>query len=325
MKRSVDTPNMVRIRRTACSLLACLFLPCLACAQTAFVPSEPQAAGKILSAPSPAEADPERSWHWRRASLPELAGIAVAAGVTLYSEQAYGDPRHANWTAPNRFDDGIRNALRLNSASARDVAGSVGDGLMGLLIAEPIVDSFYTLGYRDRNWDALWQTSVIDLESFTFTSLVSSVAQNSIKRQKPFVRTCPDGSCSDEQPNRGMPSGHVAFAFTGAGLYCTHHGYQSLYDPATQRAICATSVGLAVVDGVVRVMADRHYATDVIAGSVIGLFSGFMLPRLLHYWPGDRSEPKPVQSNKSDSFFKQISFTPQKLNGGGSISCNMRF
>ena len=163
----------------------------------------------------------DKDWPWRRASIGEFAGITVAAAGTLYSEAAYGEPKHADWSSHNGFDESIRNALRLHSRSAQNAVGTIGDGLMGVLIAEPIVDSFVTLGYRDRRWDTLWQTSVINLESFTFTALVSSVMQNSIKRERPFQRDCPDGSCVGEQPNRGMPSGHVAFAFTGAGLYCT--------------------------------------------------------------------------------------------------------
>ncbi len=316
MKSTLISASNACVRRMATALL---LISLLGLAGPGFAESDNP------SKPDSADGPTKARWSWRRASLAELAGIAVAAGGTLYSEAAYGDPKRPNWTSTNRFDDGIRNALRLDSASARDAAGSIGDGLMGLLIAEPIVDSIYTLGYRDRNWDALWQTSVINLESFTFTALVSSVAQNSIKRQKPFIRECPDGSCSNEQPNRGMPSGHVAFALTGAGLYCTHHAYQSLYDPATARAICATSLGLAAVDGVVRIMADRHYATDVIAGSAIGLFSGFLLPRLLHYWSESEPEKTGAKSTSDDSFLKHVSLTPQILNGGGSLNCDVKF
>ena len=289
-------------------------------------PPENLSGGRLENTDNPEVSAAKKQWTWRRASPAELAGITVGAAVTLYSETAWGDPKRASWTAHNGFDDSIRDALLLHDNKAREVAGNIGDGLMGLLIAEPIVDSFYTLGYRDRNWDALWQTSVINLESFTFTSLVSSVSQNAIKRQKPFVRICPDGSCADEQPNRGMPSGHVAFALTGAGLYCTHHEYQSLYDPATERALCVTSLGLAAADGVLRIMADRHYATDILAGSAIGLFSGFLLPRLLHYyWSENGTEPSRVQNKSEGSFFKRVSLSPQILSGGGSLTCDIKF
>jgi membrane-associated phospholipid phosphatase len=266
-----------------------------------------------------------KEWRWRRATVAEFAIIAAAGAGTLYSESTYDSKDKAGWTGHNGFDEATRKALRLHSGQARDAAGSVGDGLMALLIAEPIFDSFYTLGYRDRRWDALWQTSVINLESLTFTSLVSSVLQISIKREKPFQRVCPDGSCSHEQINRGMPSGHVAFAFTGAGLYCTHHKYQSLYDPATEKAICVTSLGLAAVDGVMRVMADRHYATDVLAGSAIGLFSGFLLPRLLHYYWSDSEPEKKPTGKRETSFIRRVSLSPQILSGGGGLSCDISF
>ena len=32
-----------------------------------------------------------------------------------------------------------------------------------------------------------------------------------------------------------------------------------------------------------RIMADRHYTTDVIVGSIGGFTGGFLLPTLLHY------------------------------------------
>ena len=123
-----------------------------------------------------------------------------------------------------------------------------------------------------------------------------------------------------------MPSGHTAFAFTGAGLYCTNHTYQSLYaDPDLERNICAASLMLAGVDGVARVMADQHYATDVIAGSAIGLFSGFVLPRLLHYyWPNEETKQRPKNSYE-DSLVKHVSFSPQVLSGGGILRCDLAF
>ena len=198
---------------------------------------------------------------------------------------------------------------------------------MGLLIAEPVIDSFATIGYRDHRWDALLQTSVINLESFTFTALISSVMENSIKRQRPYLQTCPDGSCANSPSNRSMPSGHTAFAFTGAGLFCTNHTYQSLYaDTDLERTICATSLVLAGADGVARIMADQHYATDVIAGGVIGLFSGFVLPRLLHYYRPNKEVGQHCKKDTNEnSLVKHVSFSPQLMNGGGILNCDIAF
>jgi membrane-associated phospholipid phosphatase len=42
-------------------------------------------------------------------------------------------------------------------------------------------------------------------------------------------------------------------------------------------------VVLATADGVLRIMGDRHYATDVLTGAAIGFGFGYGVPTLLHY------------------------------------------
>jgi len=263
-------------------------------------------------------------WSWRRAVTAEYAATALAIGGTLYVEKDNASGVRAKWTARNDLDEGVRDLLRLKGKSARQVASTASDALMWLMIAAPVADTTATLGLRDRRWDALWQTSVINLESFTFTSLASSLMQNLIARERPFVRNCVNGVCEAHQPNRSMPSGHVAFAFTGAGLICTHHKYQSLYgDPAADDAACATGLGLASVTGVLRLMSDRHYFTDVAAGTVIGLFSGFVLPRLLHYsWP---VESRRGEKGEEPSLVQQVTLSPLLFDGGAGINCELTF
>ncbi|HJV36392.1 phosphatase PAP2 family protein [Geomonas sp.] len=234
-------------------------------------------------------------------------------------ENKNGESDKPHWSSRNDFDEGIRDALRLGSSSGRDAANTGSDVLMGIMIAAPVVDSFATLGMRDGRWDAVWQTEMINLESFTFTSLASSLLQNLVARERPLARDCGREACGGDEINRSMPSGHVAFAFTGAGLLCTHHAYHSLYaDPGAERALCATGLAAATAEGFLRVMSDRHYATDVLAGTGIGLFSGFLLPRLLHYyWP-----QQPAQQSERDrqAFFKEMAVTPQIYGDGGGLS-----
>ena len=270
-------------------------------------------------------AGPGAQWPWRRANAAEYVGVSIAAAGTAFFENQNGKPDEPKWTGRNDFDESIRDMLRLNSRSARDATHTVGNVLMGAMIAAPVLESFATIGIRDSRWDALWQTEMINLESFIFTSLVSSLMQNLIARERPFVRNCPGGNCEGVQEHRSMPSGHVAFAVTGAGLLCNHHTYQSIYgDSAADRAVCASGIGLAAVEGIVRIMADRHYATDVAVGAVIGWFSGFVLPRLLHY---SRPREQPVKSERSssDSLVQQLTVTPQVLSGGAALNCDFRF
>ncbi|MBU5611597.1 phosphatase PAP2 family protein [Geomonas azotofigens] len=265
---------------------------------------------------------PLPTWHWRRAGALNYLGVAALGAGAIYVESAHGDP-DPKWKGTNGFDESVRDALRLRSQGAREVAHDVGDALMYGLIAAPVLDSFATLGIRDGAWDTLWQTEMVNLESFAFTSFVSSLVQNLVAREKPFVRNCRNGVCEGDQPNRSMPSGHVAFAFTGAGLVCNHHQYQGLYrDSDADRAACWAGMGLAAADGIARIMADRHYATDVVAGAAIGLFSGLLLPRLLHYNRLDK--PKPEQRT-SNSVIKGFTFRPVLSPGSAGLACDMRY
>uniref|UniRef100_C6E8G6 Phosphoesterase PA-phosphatase related protein n=1 Tax=Geobacter sp. (strain M21) TaxID=443144 RepID=C6E8G6_GEOSM len=261
-------------------------------------------------------------WRWRRTGAAEYAGIALFGVGAALVESEYGRPE-AKWKGHNGFDDSIRDILRLTSREDRETAQNIGDLLMWGMIAAPVVDSFATLGVRDGDWGAQWQTQMVNLESYAFTSLVSAALQTFVAREKPFVRNCQNGVCEGDNINRSMPSGHAAFAFTGAGLVCNHHKYQSLYhDPAADRAACATGLVLATADGVARIMADHHYATDVVAGSAIGLFSGFILPRLLHY---SHPELSSRQQNSPFPFLRQLSLRPLLGPGSTGLSCELRF
>lgn len=80
----------------------------------------------------------------------------------------------------------------------------------------------------------------------------------------------------EKRPDTGargsFPSGHTATAFTGAELTRIEYG----------NAIGAAAYGVATAVGVLRVMNDRHYIHDVLAGAGIGILSAkvgyWMLP-----------------------------------------------
>jgi membrane-associated phospholipid phosphatase len=106
-------------------------------------------------------------------------------------------------------------------------------------------------------------------------------------RARPSYADCKAGTSVDPLCNAGayasFPSGHTSAAMTGAGLICAHHGALPLYGGAWDVAACAEGLTVATTVGVLRIMADRHYASDVLTGGAIGFFSGYGLPMLLHY------------------------------------------
>lgn len=53
-------------------------------------------------------------------------------------------------------------------------------------------------------------------------------------------------------------------------------------------AACATTLVAASATGVLRVVADKHWASDVLVGSAVGTATGLLFPLLLHYTSGAR-------------------------------------
>ncbi|HVU49278.1 MAG TPA: phosphatase PAP2 family protein [Polyangia bacterium] len=96
-----------------------------------------------------------------------------------------------------------------------------------------------------------------------------------------------DALCGDIANNASFPSGHVLTIATAAGLVCVHHRYLPLYgSEAADAGACALLTAATAATGVARIVADRHFATDMLIGATIGFGSGYGLPWLLHYRAG---------------------------------------
>jgi membrane-associated phospholipid phosphatase len=137
------------------------------------------------------------------------------------------------------------------------------------------------------SFDTAWQLTWIDLEAYSLGSIVTFTLYDTIGRARPSYADClrdesfPGCSVS---PTASFPSGHVAEGFMSAGLSCVNHGYVPIYgSPLADALACVRDVTLAWTDGLLRIMGDRHYATDVLAGGAIGFTFGAGLPLLLHY------------------------------------------
>ena len=75
----------------------------------------------------------------------------------------------------------------------------------------------------------------------------------------------------------------MTIAATGAALMCTHHGYLRLYGGPWDAIACGLGIAVAGGVGVSRIIVDKHYTTDTIAGITVGTLSGWLMPTLLHY------------------------------------------
>jgi membrane-associated phospholipid phosphatase len=237
---------------------------------------------------------PVRPWEY-------VASAALLAGTIAVRVTETSDARPGNWTGNLLWDFEVTDAIATRDRSAREVWTVLADVPFYALMGYPAVDALLTAGVIWGRWDVAWQLFMMDLEAYAVAAPLIWVTQRFILRERPFMRyACEadttgkygvdyEDNCGTRQATRGFPSGHIAIAATGAALTCTHHSHLPLYGGgAGDAAACLTAIGATAVSMLGRVVADKHYVSDVTAGLGIGLFAGWLVPKALHYTFGPR-------------------------------------
>ena len=240
----------------------------------------------------PARADSRLEWQddWRRVGATEYltAGtmFASAFAITFWVPPA-AEPA---WTRPLWIDRDVRTWLKLGTASARATAAMLSDTLVAASVLQPLlVDGVVTAGLMDKNTDVMHELSIINLQAFALTQLLNASAKRVFARERPYMVGCREepgyiGSCDSHDRLRSYYSGHSATAATGAGLVCAHHSHLPLYGSVVADGLaCGGAWALAAAAGALRVAADRHWATDVLTGHIVGFTAGYLLPTLMYY------------------------------------------
>ena len=197
-------------------------------------------------------------------------------------------PNRVRWTGSNFLDDGVQGAIGDNSTSTRLAAEVLSDVTWYSNTAWPFIDALVVAWLLDGNPHVAWQMFAIAVSATALDGFVSLALIHLVGRHRPRTRYCLErGGTADEcdaDNAKSFPSGHTAGSFTGAGLTCAAHGALPLYGGgAHDTAACISALVLATGTGIFRVMSDKHYVLDVVAGAGIGLGFGWLLPWLLHY------------------------------------------
>jgi membrane-associated phospholipid phosphatase len=257
-----------------------LILSCIAlCARVAA--AEPAAAVEPAAAAEPAAAGPANLEHREL----HLVGIGVALGLYISSELGKDSlaPAACRWCQPPGFDDSVRRSLvwgdPTRAATISNVTGYVLSplGAAGLLL----VSSWST----GDHWLAFGDDLIAVTEAAAYSQLIVQAVKFSVGRQRPYAHY---GSLSaaavSNDDNLSFLSGHSALTFaiaTAAGTVAQRRHY------ALAPVIWATGLGLAATTAYLRIAGDKHYLSDVVAGSALGAASGVLIPRLLGSLPRD--------------------------------------
>ena len=201
-----------------------------------------------------------------------LGAGALAAGLALWAGPL--TPDGCRFCEPNRFDRSARSLLRWSDTGRAAFASDVlANGVLpGAVLAHSLVASWGDGGSRQAAEDLLAVTEAV-LLSVDLNQLVKSGAG----RLRPSAWA--KGRLHGTESNRSFYSGHTALAFSlasAAGAVSTIRGYRS--------APWVWAVGMSLAAGVgwLRVGADAHWVTDVVAGAVVGGAVGFAVPWTLH-------------------------------------------
>jgi len=264
---------------------------CLICAALAL------AAG-ARAAPTP-DQSPARRLTWRasfrRPGLVDYVGTVGVVGAAVLTEAYLPGANEARWKGGILLDESVRNALVAPSNAARQRASTVSDWLVRATWVQPwILDSWVVPLMTDSaNFDVAWQMTILNLQASGTAELITTTGKRLIGRERPTVAECEKNPDYDDQcgtdPFESFPSGHSTSAFVGAGLTCAHHQSLPLYGSSFADGLaCALGLGVAGTTAVLRIVADRHYATDVLTGGMIGFGAGYLMPAGIYYhaWRG---------------------------------------
>jgi membrane-associated phospholipid phosphatase len=198
----------------------------------------------------------------------ETAVIGGMAVGVLVVELAVSSPATPRWDSPILFDADARSVLRAGSQSGRSAAATVSDvGYIGLPAYAIGVEAGLVTWLGKGNADAALQLALINGEALALNGLLSRVVQKTSGRARP------DASPATTD-NTSFFSGHTSTAFAMASGLCVQHSKLVIYGNVADSIVCPASLTVAATTGLMRIVADRHWASDVIAGAIFGSVVG---------------------------------------------------
>lgn len=238
-----------------------------------------------------------------------VTGFAVGAYILLRSVLPKSGPRTPPAQGPSVLP---LDSVALGRFSPR--ASKASDVVLSTTVIVPVAfhlieASIATSRYGGRRRGAWFlQRSGTDLLLYTEAMAINAVLTTGIKRMLPRARPFTHLTLADvdeglaeelihEQAQSGVNasflSGHTSWAFTAATVGATllTLKLRERRTPWARAAIGVTwvlSLGAATSVATLRVLAGRHYPTDVLAGAALGSVIGVSVP-LLHVRRGPRA------------------------------------
>jgi len=220
-----------------------------------------------------------------RIDLP-ITGVGAAAWIATELLKSRIGPTTCRWCdraadgtdTLNGLDAGVRRLLVAgDTAVPNQISNVTAFGLLPVAMLGMGVLANYSQGS--------WQQGLIDLlmvaESTVLAVDVNQLVKYAVGRERPFVHVLPGSEkplvANAADNNLSFYSGHTSLTFalaTSTGTVASLRGYR------VAPIIWVVGMPLAILTGMLRISADRHYFTDVMTGAVLGSTMGFLGPWL---------------------------------------------
>lgn len=237
--------------------------------------------GIVNAATAPARAEPQGPFALRNTTNEFLAVEVGAAAVVALAGSVVGSvPSQCGWCEPTSFDRSVRNALVWSDRrTAATLSHVVSVGVAPLFaLGAPVASAL--AAHQSRY--ALEDAAMILAPLGVVTGLTETTKKIAA-RERPAFYFHEEGQTeyadSPRQQFLSFYSADTARVWalgSASATVCWLRGY------AAAPYVTAGAVVAGIGAGWLRIGADVHWATDVIAGSAIGAAFGIGMPLLLH-------------------------------------------
>jgi membrane-associated phospholipid phosphatase len=228
--------------------------------------------------------------------VPLVAGLVT---VILVPDS----PAACSWCEQPGVDLAISDAIGLDrgrsAVAAISDVGLYGAWVGGLSLA--FAGGYLGLGGGGRSLARGGEDLFIVAEAAVATELVTLLVKRVVARERPDRRA---GLTLDSRSHESFFSGHASQT---AALAASASTLSYLRDYPFRTGVLASGLAITATVGLLRIVARKHWATDVVVGWIVGGALGVVLPLLLH----PRLEPEagpPPQPGAQPVFVPLVAF-----------------
>jgi len=213
-----------------------------------------------------------------------VTGAVAATVITLQLLKPELAPLSCKWCTPGSLDGDLAKSVAWSNPKTANTLSDV----MQFVLPIGAIGYGVLQGYRLGNPSAGWSSALLITQATSIALLANVIVKYAVGRQRPYVWLGQGDLYGDPRDeNLSFFSGHTTLAFAVAVSAGTIFLMQGMPGAGW---VLGGGLALAAFTGYLRMGAEQHYLTDVLAGAAVGSLVGWAVPFLFHR-PRKAGEP----------------------------------